>query len=60
MAARILAIGMNWVTSQSVFRDQTGAIEGQYIAENSHRCNNIYENDDDSEGIIMALDLKNA
>ena len=62
IAAKVLANRMSKVIDKLVFRDQTGAIKGRYIGENLRTIADVinYGSEDDIEGILMALDFKNA
>ena len=62
IAAKAIANRLSKVINQLVSRDQTGAIKGRYIGENLRSVADIiaYCEEDQLDGILMALDFKNA
>ena len=62
IAAKVLATRLSKVIDKLVARDQTGGIRGRYIGENIRTIADViqYCKEDDLEGIMMALDFRNA
>ena len=62
IAAKAIAIRLAGVIDTLIARDQTGTIRGRYIGENLRTIADIinYCNEDNLDGILMALDFRNA
>ena len=62
LIAKVMAIRLSRVIDQIVDKNQTGFIRGRYIGENLRLVADVIEycNMDDQEGILLAIDFRNA